>query len=217
MSMKFARQRGVGLVELMISLVIGMIVIAGALSMVSSTFGANASQMKMSRLNNELRIAMSSITRDMRRAGYHNWRVSRDPLDSTDRANLSDGVYTGNPQPVRDITFGTTADSIEVSYDENADSAHATTETYGFIFEDTTIKTWIGTATPSAIVDSSVIQITAFTITDLSQVLSKTTTSGAFDVTLPMYSISITGRLVKDPTVVRTIQETVRLRNAVVS
>jgi hypothetical protein len=32
-----------------------------------------------------------------------------------------------------------------------------------------------------------------------------------------MYSISITGSLVKDPTVVRTIQETVRLRNVIVS
>lgn len=217
MPMKFSGQRGVGLVELMISLVIGMIVIAGALSMTSSTFGANASQMKMSRLNNELRIAMSNITRDMRRASYQNWRVSRDPLDSTDRANLTDGNYTNNPQPVRVVTYGTTADSIVVSYDEDANSSHAATETYGFKFEDNTIKAWIGTATPSAIVDPSVIQITAFTITDLSQVIAKTTTKGTFNVTVPMYSISITGRLVKDATVIRTIQETVRLRNVIVS
>lgn len=213
MSMKFARQRGVGLVELMISLVIGMIVIAGALSMVSSTFGANASQMKMSRLNNELRMAMSSITRDMRRAGHNSWTI----------AQLTAGVYTPSPQPASVVTVTSGAESVVMSYDENVDGAYPAaepTETYSFRFNNNTIEAKIGTATAgswSAIVDPSVIQITAFTIEDLSQVLPKATTSGPFDVTLPMYSISITGRLVKDPTVVRTIQETVRLRNAVVS
>lgn len=213
MSMKFSRQRGVGLVELMISLVIGMIVIAGALSMVSSTFGANASQMKMSRLNNELRMAMSSITRDMRRTGYNNWTV----------AQLEAGVYTPSPQPTSVFTDTSGSESVVMHYDEDADGdypATEPTETYSFRFNNNTIEAKIGTATTgswSAIVDPSVIKITDFTITDLSQVLPTTTTSGAFDVTLPMYSISITGSLVKDPTVVRTIQETVRLRNVVVS
>ena len=213
MSMKFVRQRGVGLIELMISLTIGMIVIAGALSMVSSTFGANASQMKMSRLNNELRMAMSSITRDMRRTGHNNWTI----------AQLTAGVYTPSPQPASVFTVTSGSESVVMHYDENADGAYPTTEpteTYSFRFNNNTIETRVGTATSaswSAIVDPSVIQITTFTITDLSQLLSKATTSGTFDVTVPMYSISITGRLVKDPTVVRTIQETVRLRNAVVS
>jgi type II secretory pathway component PulJ len=213
MSMKFSRQRGVGLVELMISLVIGMIVIAGALSMVSSTFGANASQMKMSRLNNELRMAMSSITRDMRRTGYNNWTI----------AQLEAGVYTPSPQPASVVIAESGADSAVMHYDENADGLYLTTEpteTYSFRYNNNTIEAKIGTATTgswSAIVDPSVIKIELFTITDLSQDLLKTTTSGAFDVKLPMYSISITGSLVKDPTVVRTIQETVRLRNVIVS
>lgn len=213
MSMKFARQRGVGLVELMISLVIGMIVIAGALSMVSSTFGANASQMKMSRLNNELRIAMSSITRDMRRSGHNSWTI----------AQLTAGVYTPSPQPTSVVTTTSGSESVVMHYDENADGLYPTTEpteTYSFRYNNNTIEAQIGTATSgswSAIVDPSVIQITAFSIENLSQVLSKATTLGPFDVTLPMYSITITGRLVKDPTVVRTIQETVRLRNVIVS
>lgn len=213
MSMKFSRQRGVGLVELMISLVIGMIVIAGALSMVSSTFGANASQMKMSRLNNELRMAMSSITRDMRRSGHNNWSI----------AQLEAGVYTPSPQPTSVVTATSGSESVVMHYDENADGLYPATEpteTYSFRFNNNTIEAKIGTATSgswSAIVDPSVIKITAFTITDLSQDLSTATPPGAFAVTLPMYSISITGSLVKDPTVVRTIQETVRLRNVIVS
>lgn len=213
MSMKLSWQRGLGLVELMISLAIGMIVIAGSLSMTSNTFGANASQMKMSRLNNELRMAMSNITRDMRRAGYNNWTV----------AQLATGVYTGSPQPASTITVTSGSESIEVSYDEDANGLYPTTqptETYSFRFRNNTIESKIGTASPgswSAIVDPAVIQITAFTVTDLSQVLAKTTTAGTYTVKIPVYSISITGRLVKDATVIRHIQETVRLRNVIVS
>lgn len=213
MSIKLSRQRGLGLVELMISLVIGMIVIAGALSMTSSTFGANASQMKMSRLNNELRMAMSNITRDMRRTGYTNWTV----------AQLAAGDYTVSPQPASVFTVTAGAESMVMHYDENADGEYLATEpteTYSFRFNNNTIEAKTGTSLPgtwSAIVDPAVVQITAFTVTDLSQVLAKTTTLGTYSVTIPMYSISITGRLVKDATVVRTIQETVRLRNVTVS
>ncbi len=213
MSMKFSRQRGVGLIELMISLVIGMIVIAGALSITSSTFGANASQMKMARLNNELRMAMTSITRDMRRTSYNNWTI----------AQLAAGNYSVSPQPASTFTLTSGAESLVMHYDENADGTYPATEpteTYSFRFNNNTIEAKIGTAAGgswSAIVDPSVIQITAFTITDLSEVLPKTTTLGPFNVTIPVYSISITGRLVKDSAVVRTIQETVRLRNVIVS
>lgn len=205
-AMRFSRQRGAGLIELMISLVIGMIVIAGALSLSSSTFGANTSQMKMSRLNNELRMAMSSITRDMRRAGYHNWTV----------AQLAAGVYTASPQPVPAFTSGGATDSVTVSYDENSNSTHESIETFGFKYEDNTIKAKIGAGSWASVVDTAVIEITAFSITDLSPAPIHPA-SAPWTVTLPMYSITITGRLVNDSSVVRTIQETVRLRNVILS
>lgn len=219
MFMKFSRQRGVGLVELMISLVIGMIVIAGSLGLVSSTFGANASQMKMSRLNNELRMAMSSITRDMRRAGYHNWTVTQ----------LTTGIYTGSPQPApifvvtagrNPVTQGVTvtpgSESVTVSYDENANSSYDATETFGFRYQNNTIETRTGAGTWSSIVDPAVVQITAFSITDLSPAAIQPT-GAPTKVTLPVFSITITGRLLIDNSVVRTIQETVRLRNVILS
>ena len=68
-----------------------------------------------------------------------------------------------------------------------------------------------------SIVDSSVIQIDAFTIVNLSQTLLPATTGGTSTITVPLYSITITGHLVNDTTVRRTIQETVRLRNVIVS
>ncbi len=212
MSMNLKKQHGFGLIELMVSLVIGMIVVGGVLAMFVSSLGSNSSQMKMSRLNNELRMAMTSITRDMRRAGYHNW---------TD-AQLIAGVYKTSgagktsPQPEFIITAGTVNDEINVSYDENSNSLYATTESYGFRFLNSTIETRIGSGNWSSIIDTNAIEITAFSITNLSP--APITPLGATStVTISLYSITISGRLKSDTTVVRTLQEAVRLRNVIVS
>ena len=212
MSMNLKKQHGFGLIELMVSLVIGMVVVGGVLAMFVSSLGSNSSQMKMSRLNNELRMAMTSITRDMRRAGYHNW---------TD-AQLIAGVYKTSgagktsPQPEFIITAGTVNDEINVSYDENSNSLYATTESYGFRFLNSTIETRIGSGNWSSIIDTNAIEITAFSITNLSP--APITPLGATStVTISLYSITISGRLKSDTTVVRTLQEAVRLRNVIVS
>ena len=211
MSMNLKKQHGFGLIELMVSLVIGMVVVGGVLAMFVSSLGSNSSQMKMSRLNNELRMAMTSITRDMRRAGYHNW---------TD-AQLIAGVYKTSgagktsPQPEFIITAGTVNDEINVSYDENSNSLYDT-ESYGFRFLNSTIETRIGSGNWSSIIDTNAIEITAFSITNLSP--APITPLGATStVTISLYSITISGRLKSDTTVVRTLQEAVRLRNVIVS
>ncbi|MFT7325348.1 MAG: type II secretory pathway component PulJ [Rhodoferax sp.] len=206
--LKFNAQQGTGLVELMISLAIGMVVITGALTLTSATLGANASQIKMSRLNNEVRMAMTSITRDMRRAGYHHWAA--DPETT--------GDYTRSPQPAP--TFITTAgqETVTVSYDEDANGSYGMTETFGFRFHKNTIQTSTrAKGNWSSIIDSSVIKIATFSITNLSQLIPMSVTGGHADITLPVYRISITAYLVRDPSVKRTIQETVTLRNVIVS
>ena len=202
-------QQGLGLVELMISLVIGMIVIAGALTITASTMGANASQMKMSRLNNELRQVMDVIVRDMRRAGFHNWSVSQ-----TD--------YSANPQALTAVTTTTGSESVSVSYDENVNGAlDAATETFRFRHNGSGVETALGSAGSwSSMIDSSVITITALTIEDQSITLAKSGTGGTggvVTVTVPIYSITLTGGLVSDPGVSRTIRETVRIRNVAVA
>ncbi len=62
------RQFGFGLVELMIGLLVGMIVVAAALSLLSTTMASSNDSIKMLRLDQELRQVMTMITRDLRRA-----------------------------------------------------------------------------------------------------------------------------------------------------
>ncbi|MFZ2737081.1 MAG: prepilin-type N-terminal cleavage/methylation domain-containing protein [Burkholderiaceae bacterium] len=208
------KQQGFGLIELMVALVIGMIVVGGVLALFVNTLGSNSSQMKMSRLNNELRMAMTSITRDLRRAGYHNWTIPQ----LTTGIYLTGGAGKTSPQPVSTITSGTANDEVDVSYDENSNSLYTVTESYGFRYDSTdkTIEAKIGAGSWSSIIDTNAIEITAFTITNISPA-AIAPVGATSSVTVPVYSISITGRLKNDTAVVRTLQETVRLRNVIVS
>jgi prepilin-type N-terminal cleavage/methylation domain-containing protein len=82
------RNRGFTLIELMVSLVLGLVVIGGVMGVFISTYQANAQNIKAVRLNEEMRAVMSMITRDVRRAGGRdfdwnasvNWYVSTNPL-----------------------------------------------------------------------------------------------------------------------------------------
>src|SRR5687768_8850758 len=63
------RQLGLTLIELMISITLGLFVLSGLVYLTSSTINSNTQQLKTTRLNQELRALMHLVTRDMRRAG----------------------------------------------------------------------------------------------------------------------------------------------------
>ena len=64
-----AAQRGFGLVELMVSLVLGMIVIGGALVLLLSTRQANGNTENLSRVQDSVRTSYDMMTREVREAG----------------------------------------------------------------------------------------------------------------------------------------------------
>jgi Tfp pilus assembly protein PilW len=64
------KQRGLSLIELMISLALGMIVIGGVTYVTASTMRTNSDTLRSTHLNQELRAALQMMTRDLRRSGY---------------------------------------------------------------------------------------------------------------------------------------------------
>ena len=72
------RNRGFTLIELMVSLVLGLVVVGGVMGVFMSTYQANAQNIKSVRLNEEMRAVMSLMTRDIRRAGTRDlaWQPS---------------------------------------------------------------------------------------------------------------------------------------------
>lgn len=62
--------RGFGLVEMMVSIVPGMIVSGAAVAFVLSTLSSNTAFVRTARLNQDLRSNMDFVSRELRRAGY---------------------------------------------------------------------------------------------------------------------------------------------------
>lgn len=71
LSMQYrSRQGGFSLVELMVGMVVGLLVIAGAGTVYISTLRGSTESIQMTKVNQELRSIMAVMTSDIRRTGY---------------------------------------------------------------------------------------------------------------------------------------------------
>ena len=68
--MNARKQRGFGLVEMMVSIVPGMVVSGAAIAFVMSSLASNTGFVRSARFNQDLRGNMDFVTRELRRAGY---------------------------------------------------------------------------------------------------------------------------------------------------
>lgn len=133
-------QTGLSLVELMVGMVIGLLVIAAALSTsVTTNLGARNS-LGSAKLNMELRGAMDTIISDIRRAGYCNVEVIDDFCDTnTDSDNVHDFMAIGST----DLVVHDNGSCIIYSYDDSGNGELATSSDYeyfGFKIEDGAIE-----------------------------------------------------------------------------
>jgi prepilin peptidase dependent protein B len=129
------RQTGVTLIELMIGVVVGLIVLAGVLSVFVATIKSSSDTLKSSRLNQEIRAAMSLISSDIRRAGF--WGVavagSCNPFNNTDATQPAPcDTYSG----ITVQSYGGEAGAcILFSYDLDANGAIEPNEYMGYRFD----------------------------------------------------------------------------------
>lgn len=118
-------ERGISLIELMIAMVLGLLVSAIVIGMYGSTIASTKQAVTTIRLNQELRIAMDAIVRDLRRAGYSPVNaVASNPYASLVRltATVSApigvfGDYNSYPNLANTASQG---DCIMLGYDSSA-------------------------------------------------------------------------------------------------
>ena len=199
------KQRGFTLIELMISIVIGLIILAAVIGMFVTMIKSDNDNLKSIRLNQELRAAMSLITRDIRRAGANqNAAVDSSTTPPTNPFSVAGGTrltITANQQ-------GLLNSCITYSYDANDGS----NELYGYRHDsaDGTIEARANGAQCNAggwltVTDDHLDNITALTFTD--------TTVTQNGVNIRQITVTLSGQLRSDPTVTRTLTETVKVRN----
>lgn len=190
-----SKQKGLGLVELMVSILIGMIIMSGLVAIASATFGANAAQMRMAQLNFELRSVVDTLSRDLRRASYAGTQGA--PATTTQGA----------------ITLANAGGSVAFTYREN--DADAALRTYTYSLQTTngvgTVNLQIDAGGAQSLTDTGVVNVSTFLVENIDTI--NVESCGEFSVTSPVYRITVVGNLQADANAVRRVVEIVRPRN----
>ncbi len=108
-------QRGFSLVELMIGSTVGLLVIAGALQLYTLNLRATSDNLRLSRLNQELRATLELLRGDLRRAGYWALQPGSDFPEHNPFQSAANDIQLGAAGGEAD------ASCILYSYDRNGD------------------------------------------------------------------------------------------------
>jgi len=198
-------QRAYSLIELMISITIGLIISAAVLTMYVSIVKSDNDNLKSIRLNQDIRAAMGLIVRDLRRAGYNSGAV----------ADVLSGLAT---KPFQGLNIDTGNSCLNYSYDADKNGLSAN-ESFGFKLDAGAIQSSSNTTDCSAngvwlpLTDQFLVEITAFTLNDVPVTVTIDPGPPVTSITTRQVTISITARLTRDTDVVRTISEIVEVRN----
>jgi len=202
-------QKGLTLIEMMIAMVLGLFVTAIILTVFSSTVRSNVENMKMIRLNQELRGAMTFMADELKRAGY-----SADTSNTNFMSSLS--------------TKWVNSSCFLYSYDNNSDGTQDSNEHFGFRLDSSIYQIkWASDADSGctfgeSITDSNMAKITRLYFDISGSVNTDGPTTNAFTETdgVSVYDVTITltgstdlphSSTPNDP--IRTIKETIRIRN----
>ena len=197
-------QQGISLLELLISMLIGLFILGATLSLFVSMIKADSDYIKTIQLNQELRSVMSLITRDIRRAGSNrNAAVNGTavpPLNPFSVDGTTRLAIAANQQ-------GDPNSCVTYSYDSNEANSN-----YGFRLDSVNhvVETRSNGAACNAagwtdVTDNLNINIEALTFTDM--------TVTEMDINLRQITVTLTGSLVYDQDVNRTLSASVKVRN----
>lgn len=180
--MRRTSAQGLGLVELMVALVAGLVVVGAVLALVVAIMKSNRQTLQTTRLNQELRATLAVIANDLRRA-----RSVADPLSTAAAIN-------GNPY--RAVSTATGSCAI-YAYDGALDGPwHVIKLVAGtIVMQGATTRPANcspgGTPTP---LGSAQVEITALTFTPAT---TSTTPPGFTDESIVReFTVTVTGRLI---------------------
>lgn len=241
MSITRKQQTGISLIELMIGLLVGLVIVAGGLSVFVTSVRGQADNIKLSRLNQDMRAMMDIMVRDIRRAGF----VTDDP--QTNWTSLQDNPFFG---ATTELAIYDSKPCIVYAYNRDNDSPPtvADNERLGFRLNDGGELEMRSSGTTNENCDDGVwesiteseVEINGLTfildpipldvssmidgtgdansdgICDTGEACNTCTRDGSPDpacLYVRNVTITLTARLRDDNTVIQTITEQVRVRN----
>lgn len=221
-------QRGLSIVEMLIGIAVGMFVLGGVLTVFVDYLNNNRRLVLETRINQDLRAAADLIARDLRRAGY--W-------------GNATGAVVGTPavSQYAEVSPTGTAASATVTYSYSQGTEDnilvPATEDFGFSLNSGVLR-YLQGGSWQPITDPNIMTVTAFTVTPRQRCVplqqyctgasSSTCAACALDATtgcptascatcpflnVRSFAIALQGTSTTDASVVRNLQETVRVRN----
>ena len=219
-----AAMRGLGVVEMLVGLALGLFVIVGALMMFSNFTNDSRLLVRDTRLQQDLRATADLITRDLRRAGY--WAGATTGVYVTGMtgappqnayALMSDSACAAATLNLKSTAAASSSICYAVAQDANnsVDSA----DRFGFELDGGVVYAVLGGATRQALSDPKSINMTDMVITPSSQVLSaaafcsKTCTVNCPEVVVRQYEVLLKGHPPSDSSASRFLRSNLRVRN----
>lgn len=206
---------GFTITELLIALAINAVLFIALTSIFLANLDHYHRALNYARLNEDMQIAMTMMSQDIRRAGY--WANARNDVGLDQNTNPFMTSTT-------DVSVNVANNCILFSYDASKDgtiasiSSSVDDERYGYRLSGNVLQArppgavYSCTATDwENITDSNVIEITALTFTLTTNTLN--TGPSTRGVALRDVDISMTGRLTSNHSFTKTITNHVRIRN----
>lgn len=204
--------RGFSLVELMVSIAVGLVITAGVTGIYINSLRSSSDTLKMTRLNQELRSVMDIMVRDIRRAGY--------------RSDVENIMFS-TPTSANLFTVNVSGNCIEYAYDVNGDGSvtdSSPDERLGFRYDSdqkAVERRKEGKTCAESdwenFTDEKTLEITDFTlILNPVSPVSVGANISTSTITVNSLKIQLTGRVKDDATIPqRTLTDTVRMRSDV--
>lgn len=220
-------QQGFSIVELLISLAIGLLLSAIGAVLLIRQLHESRSLLVEARLMQDLRTAADLISRDLRRAGY--WGAAATGVWPSDET-LTGVQVASNPYSA--FSFSASADANAVSFRYSRDASENnvvdSNEQFGFRLRRDVIEMQLGSGNWQALTDANTLSISEFVVVPsvqeiaLANLCALTCSIGSSGSCPPRQlirslSVLITGRSTTNTSVIRSLRIAVRVRNDALS
>jgi Tfp pilus assembly protein PilW len=217
-----SKQTGATLMEVLVAMSISLVVTAAMIAMMANSLGTTARIIQMTKLTDDMRVALQMMSRDVRRSSYN----ANSMFCYSNEDCATDGAITA----AADITISSnTCFTFLMDRDHDGDSTE--NDAGGFRRVTTgdvgVIEMWTGDASPdcsSAAGAAGWVQITnpenmdifAFSVDDdlsYTQVIKDDGVNPTISQKVRKVRMDIQGRLVLDNTITRRMEDVIAVRN----
>jgi len=216
-------QFGAGLMEVMVAMSISLVVTASMVALMSNSLSSTTRIIKMTKLADDMRVAMQMMTRDVRRSSYNANSMFCYANDDC----ATDGAITA----AGDITIADSNDCFTFLMDRDHDGDSTEDDAGGFRRVTSggvgVIEMWTGDASPDCdaaagslgwvqITNPDNMDIFTFIIDDnlsYTQVIQDDGAGNTLSQRVRKVRVNLQGRLVMDNTIVRRVEDVINVRN----